>query len=55
MAKLDKFKQLGLSDNILKALEKKGFEEPTPIQEKTIPLFLEGKLDIIGQAETETG
>ncbi len=34
MEKLEKFKNLGLSDNTLKALKKRGFEEPTPIQEK---------------------
>lgn len=50
-----KFKELGLSDQILNALEKKGFEEPTPIQAKTIPLLLSGSKDIIGQAQTGTG
>jgi len=34
MRSLDKFKILGLSDNTLKALREKGFEVPTPIQEK---------------------
>lgn len=55
MEKLAKFKALGLSDSMLKALKKKGFEEPTPIQEKVIPLFLKGECDIIGQAQTGTG
>lgn len=55
MEKLAKFKALGLSDSTLKALKKKGFEEPTPIQEKVIPLFLKGEADIIGQAQTGTG
>lgn len=55
MEKMIKFKELGLSDHILKALEKKGFEEPTPIQSKTIPLLLSGSKDIIGQAQTGTG
>ena len=49
-----KFTELHLSENILKAVEKAGFEEPSPIQELTIPLALEGK-DIIGQAQTGTG
>lgn len=35
-------------------MEKAGFEEPSPIQELTIPLALEGK-DVIGQAQTGTG
>jgi ATP-dependent RNA helicase DeaD len=52
---LEKFQLLGLSDDALKALDKKGFEEPTPIQEKVIPLLLNGDKDIIGQAQTGTG
>jgi ATP-dependent RNA helicase DeaD len=55
MEKLNSFRNLGLSDNALRALEKKGFEEPTQIQEKTIPLFLKKNVDIIGQAQTGTG
>ena len=49
------FKELGLSPLTLSAIEKKGFEEPTLIQEKTIPLLLNGNKDIIGQAHTGTG
>lgn len=48
------FHSLGISKSILKALEKMGFEEATPIQEQTIPLAMEGK-DVIGQAQTGTG
>ncbi|MFB1051755.1 DEAD/DEAH box helicase [Paraliobacillus sp. JSM ZJ581] len=48
------FQSLGISKPIMKALEKMGFEEATPIQEQTIPLGLEGK-DVIGQAQTGTG
>ncbi len=55
MEKLVKFKNLGLSDDTLKALKKKGFEEPTPIQEKSIPILLKGECDLIGQAQTGTG
>ena len=55
MEKMIKFKALGLSDRILKALEKKGFEEPTPIQAETIPLLINGNRDIVGQAQTGTG
>ncbi len=51
----EKFKKLGLTDKTLVALQKKGFEEPTSIQEKVIPLLLKGKKDIIGQAQTGTG
>ncbi len=52
---MEGFKALGLSDEILLALEKKGYETPTPIQEQTIPLLLNGDLDIVGQAQTGTG
>lgn len=48
------FKELGVTLPILKALEKMGFEEATPIQEDTIPLAMAGK-DVIGQAQTGTG
>jgi len=47
------FKDLGLSST-LKALEKKGYVSPTEIQEKTIPLLLEGK-DVIGESQTGSG
>jgi len=36
-------------------LSKKGFEEPTPIQELVIPRLLSGTQDIVGQAQTGTG
>ncbi|MEA2081885.1 MAG: DEAD/DEAH box helicase [Elusimicrobiota bacterium] len=48
------FKDLGINDELVEILKKKGFERPTPIQSKTIPLILEGK-DMIGQAETGSG
>jgi ATP-dependent RNA helicase DeaD len=49
------FEELGLSEATLKALKKKGFEEPTPIQVKTIPALLGNDRDIVGQAQTGTG
>jgi ATP-dependent RNA helicase DeaD len=52
---LEEFKKLGLSENTLAALEKKGFEEPTQIQKEVISLFLEDDCDIVGQAQTGTG
>lgn len=48
------FSELGLSNEILKAVEKIGFEEATEIQAKTIPLLMEGK-DVIGRSHTGTG
>ena len=49
-----KFNQLGLKKQLEEGLEMMGFENTTPIQEKTIPLILEGK-DIIACAQTGTG
>ncbi|MHB8836771.1 MAG: DEAD/DEAH box helicase [Candidatus Methylomirabilia bacterium] len=48
------FADLQLSAGLLKAIAAMGFEEPTPIQEQTIPAALAGR-DIIGQAQTGTG
>ncbi|SEM77386.1 ATP-dependent RNA helicase DeaD [Ligilactobacillus sp. WC1T17] len=49
-----KFDELGLEENLLKAIKRSGFEEATPIQAQTIPLVLAG-IDVIGQAQTGTG
>jgi len=49
------FADLGLSDKLLKAIEKKGYEFPSAIQAGVIPLLLNGDKDIIGQAQTGTG
>ncbi len=49
------FADLGLSSEILKSIEKKGFQTPSPIQAGVIPLLLKGEKDIIGQAQTGTG
>ncbi|MCM1023389.1 MAG: DEAD/DEAH box helicase [Prevotella sp.] len=48
------FSDLGLSEEILKAVEKLGYEEATEIQAKTIPLLMEGR-DVIGRSHTGTG
>lgn len=48
------FKELSIVEPILKALNKKGYKNPTLIQEKAIPLALLGK-DILGIAQTGTG
>ena len=48
------FAQLGLSDAMLKALEKKGYGYPTTIQQLAIPSFMEWK-DVIAKAPTGTG
>ncbi|WP_456272676.1 DEAD/DEAH box helicase [Bacillus sp. AK031] len=51
---MTKFSDLNLSSSTLKAVNRMGFEEATPIQSGAIPLALEGK-DVIGQAQTGTG
>lgn len=48
------FKSLGLSDALLKAISQKGYENPTPIQQKAILPILEGK-DVLASAQTGTG
>ncbi|HEX8411444.1 MAG TPA: DEAD/DEAH box helicase [Thermoanaerobaculia bacterium] len=48
------FEALGLRPEIVEVLTALGYEAPTPIQERTIPLLLAGR-DLIGQAQTGTG
>lgn len=48
------FDQLGLSAPILKAITENGYEQPSPIQEQSIPATLSGR-DVLGQAQTGTG
>ncbi len=48
------FSSLGLSDALLKAISKKGYTTPSPIQQKAIPPILEGK-DVLASAQTGTG
>lgn len=55
MSNLNKFRELGISDTMIESLRKKGFEEPTPIQTKTIPYILKEDGDLIGKAQTGTG
>ncbi len=49
-----KFTDLGINDQILKALEDEGYTHPTPIQEQSIPILLDRK-DLLGCAQTGTG
>jgi ATP-dependent RNA helicase DeaD len=48
------FAELGLSEPLVRTLSDLGYEGPTPIQERTIPILLSGS-DLIGQAQTGTG
>ena len=51
---MTKFKDLGLSDDVLKGIIDQGFEEAFPIQEAAIPVLLSGR-DVVGQAHTGSG
>ncbi len=48
------FRELGISHRMLSVLAALRFEEPTPIQQQSIPLLLDGR-DVVGQAQTGTG
>ena len=49
------FKDLGVSEGIIKGLEEMGIITPTKIQEAAIPVLSEGTVDFVGQAQTGTG
>lgn len=52
---MNRFEQLGLEPQTVKAITELGFENPTPIQEQTIPALLGGIKDLIALAQTGTG
>lgn len=52
---LKNFEQLGVQASLLQSIGEMGFENPTPIQEQSIPVFLETGRDILGLAQTGTG
>ncbi|MGM8363373.1 DEAD/DEAH box helicase [Flavobacterium sp. ARAG 55.4] len=52
---MNKFEQLGLSESLLKAILDLGFENPSEVQEKAIPLLLEKDTDLVALAQTGTG
>ena len=49
------FQESGLKPEIIKAIEELGFEQPTPIQEKTLPFILNSDQDVVALAQTGTG
>lgn len=49
------FKALGLEENLLKAIADMGFETPSEVQEKAIPILLERETDMVSLAQTGTG
>ena len=52
---MNAFEALGLNEELVKAITDLGFETPTSIQEKAIPILLSGTTDFIGLAQTGTG
>ena len=48
------FKKLGLSEKVISGINSAGYVTPTPIQEKAIPIAIDGK-DVIGASQTGTG
>jgi ATP-dependent RNA helicase DeaD len=52
---MNKFEQLGLNESLLLAIKDLGFENPSEVQEKAIPLLLEKDTDIVALAQTGTG
>src|SRR5436189_6347949 len=52
---MNAFEALGLNEQLVQAITEMGFETPTPIQEKAIPVLLSGTTDFIGLAQTGTG
>lgn len=55
MQNIQEFIDLGLSEQSIRAIQEKGFETPTEIQKRCIPVLLKGSGDLIGQAQTGTG
>jgi ATP-dependent RNA helicase DeaD len=49
------FTDIGINNEILQAVTAQGFQEPTPVQAKVIPLMLEQEVDIVSLAQTGTG
>lgn len=52
---MNTFEQLGLQENLLKAISELGFENPMPVQEAVIPRIIENNTDIVALAQTGTG
>jgi len=52
---MNKFEQLGLNESLLLAIKDLGFENPSEVQEKAIPVLLEKNTDLVALAQTGTG
>ena len=53
--RLKTFEELGVSEEIRRAIEELGFEQPMPVQEEVIPYLLGNRNDVIALAQTGTG
>ena len=52
---MNNFKNLGIEQKLIDSILELGFENPTPVQEKAIPLVLNDRSDLIALAQTGTG
>lgn len=52
---MENFNELNLSESLLKAINEMGFEKPSPIQQKSLPILMGSETDFIGLAATGTG
>ena len=52
---MSEFKKIGLEENLILAVEKMGFETPSEVQSKTVPILLEKDTDLVALAQTGTG
>ncbi len=52
---MNSFEELGVRDDLLRGIEEMGFETPMPVQEKVIPVLLDGDHDLVALAQTGTG
>ena len=52
---MEKFKELGVQDNLIRAVRDMGFENPMPVQERVIPMLLNENRDVVALAQTGTG
>ena len=49
------FKELGISSGLVKGLTEMNILTPSDIQQKMIPILMQGAIDVVGQAQTGTG
>ncbi|MFM8473200.1 MAG: DEAD/DEAH box helicase [Candidatus Kapaibacterium sp.] len=52
---MNPFESLGIGQTLIRAISERGFTNPTPIQEQTVPLLLSMETDFVGLAQTGTG